>query len=158
MEGKGEEYFIDGLNLYDIINVNAFSIIKNKNYIEFLSLLNVFGDNNNLESIIFDYLDIAKIEQETKFFDNLKKFKKLRIFAINKNFSSLNNEQLMTLLKCLSEFKYLLKIFIRFKKKLKLDEKDKKLIYELFPGISIETTKENSIIYWINNNPIMKIL
>ena len=155
--GKGEEYFIDGLN-NDYLNINAFSIIKNNNSMEFLYLLNEFENNNNLETIIFDYLDIEEIEQESKFFDNLKKFKKLRIFANNKNFSSLNNEQLMTLLKCLSEFKYLLKIFIHFEEKLELDEKDKKLIYELFPGISIETSKNNSIIYWINNNPIMKIL
>ena len=72
--------------------------------------------------MIFGYLDI---EQEPKFFEYLKKFKKLRIFVISK-YCRLTNKQLITLLKCLSECKYLLKIDINFKQNLELNEKEKK--------------------------------
>ena len=117
----------------------------------FLTILNEFKENNNLETMIFDYLDI---EQEPKFFEYLKK---LRNFVVNKH-CSLTDNKLITLLKCLSECKYLLKIDINFEQNLILNEKEKKIIYKLFPEISIETTKKHSYIYWINNKPIIKIL
>ena len=110
---------------------------------DFLTLLKEFKENNNLEMMIFGYLDI---EQEPKFFEYLKKFKKLRIFVINKH-CSLTNNKLITLLNCLSECKYLLKIDINFEQNLKLNEKERKIIYKLFPDISIETTKKLSYIY-----------
>ena len=47
---------------------------------DFLCELNELKEIN-LETIIIDYLNE---ELETKFFDNLKKFKKLRIFAVKK--------------------------------------------------------------------------
>ena len=151
--GRGFDYFDEELN-DDVLNTNNFGIIKNYDNMEFLTLLKEFKENNELKMIAFDYLDI---ENEPTFFENLKKFKKLRDFVINED-CSLSNKQLITLLKCLSECKYLLRILINFKKNLKLNEKEKKTIYKLFPDISIETNKKNSYIYWINNKPIIKIL
>ena len=153
VQGQNIQYFNEELNEQDL-NLNNFEIIKNIYCMEFLSLLNKFKDNNNLENMTFDYLDISK---ENNFFDNLKKFKKIRVFKIKEDLL-LSNKQLITLLKCLSEFKYLFMININFEESLKLNEKEKKIIYKLFPDISIETTKKHSYIYWINNKPIIKIL
>lgn len=150
-EGAGFDGFDEDLN--DISNINKFSIIENES-LAFLTLLKEIKENNNLETILFEYLDI---EYEPKFFEYLKKFKKLRIFVISK-YCRLTNKQLITLLKCLSECKYLLKIDINFKQNLELNEKEKKMIYKLFPDITIEITKKNSYIYWINNKPTIKIL
>ena len=150
-EGEGFTFFDEDLS--DVSSINKFGIIENESMC-FLTLLKEFKENNNLEMMIFGYLDI---EQEPKFFEYLKKFKKLRIFVINKH-CSLTNNKLITLLKCLSECKYLLKIDINFEENLKLNEKERKIIYKLFPDISIETTKKHSYIYWINNKPIFKFL
>ena len=102
VQGQNIQYLNEELNEQDL-NLNNFEIIKNIYCMEFLSLLNKFKDNNNLESMTFDYLDISK---ENNFLDNLKKFKKLRVFKIKEDLL-LSNKQLITLLKCLSEFKYL---------------------------------------------------
>ena len=150
--GEGFDYFHEELN-DDVLKTNNFGIIKNYN-MEFLTLLKEFKEDNNIKMLAFDYLDI---ENEPTFFENLKKFKKLRNFVVNED-CSLSNKQLITLLKCLSECKYLLRILIYFKQNLKLNEKEQKTIYKLFPDISIETTKKNSYIYWINNKPVIKIL
>ena len=133
--------------------MNVFRMLDNnynESIMEVLYLLNEFKNDNKLEMIEFDFLDIRR---EPKFFDNLKKFRKLRVFKNNKGLL-LKNKQLIELLKCLSELQYLFLIDICFEKTdLNLNEKEKKDIYKLFPDISIQKSR----IIWRNNEPKIKI-
>ena len=150
--GFGKDFLNEDLTENDF-NVNTFSLHNNDQYdlsMEFLYLLKEFKDNNKLEELEFDYLDI---DEDPNFFDNLKKFKKLRVFKIKKG-CLLSNEELITLLKCLYECKYLFVINISFdKNSFIFDKKEKNEIYKLFPNISIQ----KSNIIWHNNKAIIKI-
>ena len=152
VEGWGKTFINDKL-IEEDFNVNAFRMFDNnynESIMEFLYLLNEFKNDNKLEMIEFDFLDIRR---EPKFFDNLTKFRKLRVFKNNKGLL-LKNKQLIELLKCLSECEYLFLIDICFEKTdLNLNEKEKKDIYKLFPDISIQKSR----IIWRNNEPKIKI-
>lgn len=158
--GRSEDDFFEEEFTDKDFDVNSFKILENdldedeyKNF--FLSLLNKFKYNNKLEVIEIDYLDINGVPN---FFHNLRKFKKLRIFKINQD-CLLTDKQLITLLKCLSEFKYLLLFDISFGP---VDTPSfsgitKKMIYELFPDISFKKTEEKKTLIWNNKNPVIQI-
>ena len=158
--GRSEDDFFEEEFTDKDFDVNSFKILENdlgddgyENF--FLSLLNKFKYNNKLEVIEIDYLDINGVPN---FFHNLRKFKKLRIFKINQD-CLLTDKQLITLLKCLSEFKYLLLFDISFGP---VDTPSfsgitKKMIYELFPDISFKKTEEKKTLIWNNKNPVIQI-
>ena len=158
--GKSEDGFFEEKFTDKDFDVNTFKILENdlgddgyENF--FLSLLNKFKYNNKLEVIEIDYLDINGVPN---FFHNLRKFKKLRIFKINQD-CLLTDKQLITLLKCLSEFKYLLLFDISFGP---VDTPSfsgitKKMIYELFPDISFKKTEGKKTLIWNNKNPVIQI-
>lgn len=143
--GRSEDDFFEEEFTDKDFDVNSFKILENdlgddgyENF--FLFLLNKFKYNNKLEVIEIDYLDINGVPN---FFHNLRKFKKLRIFKINHD-CLLTDKQLITLLKCLSEFKYLLLFDISFGP---VDTPSfsgitKKMIYKLFPDISFKKTEK----------------
>ena len=108
---------------------------------------------NELEMIYLDYLDI---KYEKTFIDIIIKLKKLKIFSVKID-CLLDNKQLIKLFNNLSKLKHLLKIEISFKKQLKLSAKEKEEIKKLFPDISIKIAKNNSSIFWTDNNPISKM-
>ena len=161
--GKSEDVFFEEKFTDKDFDVNTFKILENDLYDNryeryenfFLSLLNKFKYNNKLEVIEFDYLDINQVPN---FFHNLRKFKKLRIFKINED-CLLTDKQLITLLKCLSEFKYLLLFDISFGP---IDTPSfsgitKKMIYKLFPDVSFKKTEEKKTLVWNNKNPVIQI-
>jgi len=142
--------------------VNTFKIIDN--YSEnteckkiCLSLLKGFRDNNNkLETIEFDYLYLDRDEGKI-FFEDLKNFKKLRIFKINKS-CLLTKNQLITLFNYLSKCRYLLLIEINFdaqEKKPNFDYAFKEIIYSKFPDIKLIHSDSKMTFKWKNKNTLI---
>jgi hypothetical protein len=147
----------------DFTNINSFIITEkykndscdkeHGNGIEFLFFLKEIKTYNELEMICLDYLDI---KYEKTFIDIIIKLKKLKIFSVKID-CLLDNKQLIKLFNNLSKLKHLLKIEISFKKQLKLSAKEKEEIKKLFPDVSIKIAKNNSSIFWTDNNPISKM-
>ena len=120
---------------------------------EFIGLFDNFECNNEiLESIKLNILDI---NDEMNIIANINKLEELKVFIIYDD-CLLGNDDLIKLLKNLSVLKSLFLIKISFNSKLNLNEKEEKVIYKLFPDISIKTSKQSSSIKWESNNIELK--
>ena len=156
-----DDYLFKGNFSDKDLNVNSFRILDNdldhdEYEMYFLSLLNQFKVNNNLEILEFDYLDIYK---QLNFIENLSKCKKLRVFRVNKNFL-LNENKLVKILKCLSECKYLLLINISFEiedeRRPKFNKNLKNEIYKLFPDMIFIKDDKKISMKWKNKKSLIK--
>ena len=136
-------------NIWDDFYFREFNTVKilDKNDIIDFDLFfenNVLGDN--METIHLYHLD-----QENNLFENIKKniknWSKLKCFIVD-NDCDLINSRLIELLRELSSLKSLFLIDISFKKRLELNQKQKKEMNELFPNLSIEINEKTSSLKW----------
>ena len=85
----------------------------------------------------------------------LEKFQNLKCFYITKKCTFKNKKLLIELFNKLSKIKSLYLIEITIEGKLELTKSEKKIINEIFPGMSIISNtkgKNESYIKWINGN------
>jgi len=120
---------------------------------EFISFFDSFENNNNiLESI---HLNVLDINDEMNIINNINKFVELKVFIIYED-CLLENDDLIKLIEKLSILKSLFLIEISFDRKLNLNQEEEKIIYKLYPDISIKVSKESSSIKWNSNNIELK--
>ena len=133
----------------DDLNLNTIKIVKNTDGVidakSCMFLFDKIKDNNTKLELI--YFDILEIGEKSKFIHNIKKLSALKCFYVEED-CSLNNKQLISLLKNLLILKRIVHIFIAFKEKLAFTENEKKQIYSLSPDIFIKINGNKSIIEW----------
>ena len=154
IKGSDLRMFEEEFNLNDINSLKLDLHNDEENCLdEFKGLFNDFECNNKiLESI---HLNILDINDEMKIIENINKLVELKVFIVYDD-CLLKNDDLIKLMKNLSDLKSLFLIDISFNSKLNLDEKEEKIIYKLFPDISIKTSKQSSSIKWESNNIELK--
>ena len=154
IEGSDLRMFEEDFNLTEINSLKLDLHNDEENCLdEFIGLFDNFECNNEiLESIKLNILDI---NDEMNIIANINKLEELKVFIIYDD-CLLGNDDLIKLMKNLSVLKSLFLIKISFNSKLNLNEKEEKVIYKLFPDISIKTSKQSSSIKWESNNIELK--
>ena len=154
IEGSEFQMFEEEINLNE---VNSFKLDLNYDdeKISFINLdfFDKFENNNKiLESI---HLNVLDIDDKMEIIKNINKFVELKVFIIYDD-CLLKNDDLIKLMKNLSLLNSLFLIEISFQRTLNLNQKEEKIIYKLFPNISIKTSKKSSSIKWESNNIELK--
>lgn len=151
IQGCPEDALSESLKLKnDDLNTNFFKIgsnVDNSNeeyFNDFMYIFDQFNYENNTLEVI--YLDILNIEPYPRFIYNMKKFKRLKSFIIEKD-CLLNNEELIELLTALSNLKTVIYIEISFQRKINWIN-----IIKLFPNINIQISENKSYLEWLDNN------
>ena len=153
-EGSDLRMFEEDFSLSDVNSLKLNLHNDEENCLdEFIGLFDNFECNNELlESIKLNVLDI---NDEMNIIANINKLVGLKVFIVYDD-CLLGNDDLINLMKNLSVLKSLFLIEISFDSKLNLNEKEEKIMYNLFPEISIKTSKQSSSIKWESNNIELK--
>jgi len=155
IEGNDFRMFEEEFNLSEVNSLKFDLNYDEENSLDyFIDFFDSFENNNKtLESI---HLSVLDKNDEMKILKNINKFVELKVFIINED-CLLENDDLIKLMKNLSALNSLFLIEISFKRKLNLNQKEEKKIYNLFPDISIKTSKKSSSIKWNSKNIELKI-
>ena len=155
--GSFESILKGQLNCKDINSFNLVSRFNEDSNGQLNLLMDIKKTNNCLENISLDILNLEN-KSGLSLINNVKNFNRLKTFYIKDDFRFKNNKEFIKLLKNLAILKSLLVFEITIKRELKLNKGDNKIIYNLFPDISIKIIKKSTIIKWNNRNAEFKII